>query len=117
MELRELRSFAFDQAIRVCAAYHFTPKIAQEANEFLTVLALVASGAGVALVPHSAMQEITGVVYREVKHPSAEWSVGALWRRDESDPVIRNFMDCLKMELAMDSGASVPRRRGRTAPA
>lgn len=107
----------FDQVLKVCAAYHFTPKIAQEANEFLTVLALVASGAGVGVVPRSAMLEVAGVVYREIKQPSAEWSVGALWRRDEHDPVIRNFMDCLKAELAMDGGVPEPRRRGKISPA
>jgi DNA-binding transcriptional LysR family regulator len=43
-------------ALRVCRAAGFTPRIRHHADDFATVLALVAAGQGVALVPQLATQ-------------------------------------------------------------
>jgi DNA-binding transcriptional LysR family regulator len=105
VQLERRRSIPlFDQVTSLCNAYHFTPKIEQEATEFSTVLALVASGAGVSMVPRTARQEIKGVVYREMTHGAAEWEFGAVWRKGEPNPVIENFMSCLDAELTPSGG-------------
>jgi len=106
MERRRSIPF-FDQVMSLCSAYNFTPKIEQEAAEFSTVLALVASGAGVSMVPRTARQDIKGVAYREITHPAAEWELGAVWRKGEPNPVIENFMSCLDAELTLSGGGKV----------
>jgi DNA-binding transcriptional LysR family regulator len=45
-------------AVRLCQAAGFTPRIRHHADDFATVLALVAAGQGVALVPELALAEV-----------------------------------------------------------
>ena len=55
------------QVVGACQAVGFTPLIAQEAVQVQTVLSLVGSGVGVALVPSlSQMQAPSGVVFRKL---------------------------------------------------
>jgi DNA-binding transcriptional LysR family regulator len=44
-------------AVRLCQAAGFTPKVRHHADDFATVLALVAAGQGVALVPELALAD------------------------------------------------------------
>ncbi|MDR3516886.1 MAG: LysR family transcriptional regulator [Azospirillaceae bacterium] len=96
---RERTHSVFDQVIALCAAFNVTPYIVQEVAEFPTALALVASGVGASLVPHSARRDDLPIVYREIDHPAADWSVGAAWRSAEGDRIIANFLACLGEEL------------------
>jgi DNA-binding transcriptional LysR family regulator len=96
---RERTHFVFDQVIALCAAFHVTPYIVQEVAEFPTALALVASGAGASLVPRSARRDDLPIVYREIDHPAADWSVGAVWRPAEGERLVANFLACLGEEL------------------
>jgi DNA-binding transcriptional LysR family regulator len=47
-------------AVRACQAAGFTPRIRHHADDFATVLALVAAGQGVALVPQLGATGATG---------------------------------------------------------
>ena len=47
--------------VRACQAAGFTPRIRHHADDFATVLALVAAGQGVALVPELGVTGVTGV--------------------------------------------------------
>ncbi|HEX6871006.1 MAG TPA: LysR family transcriptional regulator [Micromonosporaceae bacterium] len=49
-------------ALRVCRAAGFKPRIRHHADDFATVLALVAAGQGVSLVPHLAATQVPGNV-------------------------------------------------------
>jgi DNA-binding transcriptional LysR family regulator len=50
-------------AVRLCQAAGFSPRIRHQADDFATVLALVAAGQGVALVPQLALADVpAGVV-------------------------------------------------------
>jgi DNA-binding transcriptional LysR family regulator len=54
-------------AVRACQAAGFSPRIRHRVDDFTTVLALVAAGQGVALVPHLAIdQPPAGVVLTEL---------------------------------------------------
>ena len=54
-------------AVRACQAAGFTPRIRHHADDFVTVLALVAAGQGVALVPQlGATGPLPGVVLTEL---------------------------------------------------
>lgn len=90
----------FDQVMALCAAFHVSPPIQQEVPEFSTALALVASGAGASLVPRSAKRDDLGIIYRDIDHAAAEWSVGAAWRTGECEPAVLNFLRCLETELS-----------------
>ncbi|MEJ5176611.1 LysR substrate-binding domain-containing protein [Erwinia sp. MYb416] len=54
---RHLGQGFHDQLVQLCEAAGFTPHIAQEARQLQTLVALVASGFGVALLPASLAQE------------------------------------------------------------
>jgi DNA-binding transcriptional LysR family regulator len=55
------------QVVSACQSAGFTPRIAQEAVQVQTVLSLVGSGVGVALVPSvSQSQAPAGVIYRKL---------------------------------------------------
>jgi DNA-binding transcriptional LysR family regulator len=47
--------------IRACQACGFTPRIRHHADDFATVLALVAAGQGVSLIPELGLTETPGV--------------------------------------------------------
>lgn len=100
LQSRQRTRYVFDQVMAVCAAFHVAPYIAQEVAEFPTALALVASGVGFSLVPRSSRRDDLPIVYREIDHPAADWSVGAVWRRETGERVVANFLACLGEELA-----------------
>ena len=100
LQSRQRTRYVFDQVMAVCAAFHVTPYIAQEVTEFPTALALVASGVGFSLVPRSSRRDDLPVIYREIDHPAADWSVGAVWHPERGERVVANFLACLGEELA-----------------
>lgn len=64
---RRVGAGAHDQVIAMCAAAGFVPAVAQEATERQTIVALVAAGVGVALLPESVRRlRHRGVVYRHI---------------------------------------------------
>lgn len=106
---RQRTHYVFDQVMAVCAAFHVTPYIAQEVAEFPTALALVASGVGASLVPRSARRDDLPILYREIDHPAANWSVGAVWRPAMEERIVANFLACLEEKLdAEEESPSMP---------
>jgi len=102
VELGASRSPSFhDHVLRVCDAYGFRPRVAQSATEFFTVLALVAAGMGVAIVPRSVTQtQVEGVVYLPLAVPEARWRVGAAWTLGGPSPARDAFLALLREHLA-----------------
>lgn len=90
---REFAPGLHDIVTALAAGAGFTPHVAQEAIEMQTVVSLVSSGLGVALVPQSvASLGRRGVVYRELadRHPRLElWLV---WRRGSIGIAGRNLV-------------------------
>jgi DNA-binding transcriptional LysR family regulator len=86
--------------IALCAKYGFYPRTIQDTNEVTTSLALVRANLGVALIPQSfGTAHIPGVRLHELEDPAASWAVSAAWRRDDTNPVLRRFIDLLREEL------------------
>jgi DNA-binding transcriptional LysR family regulator len=80
-----------DQILAVCRSAGFTPRVVQEGSN-LDLLALVASGAGVAIVPASlrAMRR-AGVLYRPlIERPMTRLEM--VWRKNAGSPVLREFL-------------------------
>lgn len=78
----------------LCTRAGFVPRVAQEAVQMQTVVSLVSSGLGVAIVPASLLNlRRRGVVYRAVRdaHPKIELRLA--WRRDARSPALRRFVE------------------------
>jgi len=71
------------------------PDVVQEATQLYTVVALVSSGIGVAIVPASARHmRYPGVVFRHFdlrKAPRSELELA--WRTDDNNPALQNFIE------------------------
>ena len=90
---RERSPSMYQHVLRVCAKYGFHPHIVQEVPEVTTAVALVRAGMGLSLFSQSfGVNRIAGVRFHPLEDPEAGWSVGAAWRRDDQNPVLRRFL-------------------------
>jgi DNA-binding transcriptional LysR family regulator len=95
-----------DVVLGLCARAGFAPQVAQEAVQMQTVVSLVSSGLGVAIVPASLLNlRRRGVVYRSVRdaHPTIELRLA--WRRDARSASLKQFV------ALATRGKSASRRR------
>jgi len=68
-------------------------RIAQEAIQMQTIISLVSSGLGVALVPASLRNLArTGVTYVPLAGTAPELETGLAWRKGEISPTLANFL-------------------------
>lgn len=75
------------RALRLCARAGFQPRIVQEAYAMHSVLALVAAGAGVALVPsRMARLHPDTVVFREIDDDDALFQTALTWPSERLEP-------------------------------
>jgi DNA-binding transcriptional LysR family regulator len=89
---------AFHDAILAC--YHdagLTPHIGQEAIQMQTIIGLVSAGMGIALVPQSVSNlKRPGVEYKTLAQKTPLVETGLAWRRDNTSPVLRAFLELLR---------------------
>jgi DNA-binding transcriptional LysR family regulator len=89
---------AFHDAILTC--FHdagLTPRIGQEAIQMQTIVGLVSAGMGIALVPQSVSNlNRRGVEYKPLTGKTPLVETGLAWRRDNTSPVLRAFLDLLR---------------------
>lgn len=79
------------------AKYGFQPRVVQDVTEFSTALALVRAGMGMTLVPASLKDEpLAGLGLHPVRDREARWSVGACWRRRNTNPTLRSFLKLIE---------------------
>jgi DNA-binding transcriptional LysR family regulator len=82
-----------DQVNALCAAAGFTPRIVQEAQEWLTIVGLVEAGLGVSVVPASFRRlRWGGVVYRPLAPVGVVTTVSLCWRRADLSPTAAAFV-------------------------
>lgn len=93
-------------AMSACQLAGFLPRVTQEATQIQTVLALVESGLGVALVP-SIMQRFASdrLVYRPLADYPLAASIGIAltYLPQLESPVVRHFREVAEKEFADDS--------------
>ena len=88
-------------AVRLCEHHNVHPRVVQEAREFATVLALVAAGTGVAIVPESVARiPMAGIRVQRLHGADAAWHVGAAWREKRVGPVLQAFIELVRAEAA-----------------
>ena len=89
-------SVTYAQIVNACYAIGFQPRIVQEARRAETVIGLVSSGTGVALMPSTAqLLAMPGVSFRKVGGlPMSETAVA--WRRDNSSALLETFLEAAR---------------------
>jgi DNA-binding transcriptional LysR family regulator len=88
-------SAIYDGIIASCQRAGFSPRVNQEGGGVQTILALVAAGLGVAMVPASLQNlQRPGVIYRALpRAETQEVELALLWRQDDRSPVIEAFLE------------------------
>src|SRR4030095_14456439 len=80
-----------DQILAICRGAGFSPRVVQEGSQ-TDALSLVASGAGVAIVPDSLrVLRRAGVVYRPLRERPTTQLV-MVWRTGDPSPLVREFL-------------------------
>lgn len=87
----------YDLVISRCRAAGFVPRITQSARQMQTVVGLVSSGMGVALVPSSVQNlQRAGVRYLPLRGRPARIELGILRARSQAAPLAQNFIETLR---------------------
>jgi len=94
---RHMAPGLYDDIVGFCRRAGFIPRVEQEAVQMQTIISLVSAGLGVALIPAS-MRNLgrSGVVYRALREKSPQTKVLAAWRKGDSAPALRRFLECLE---------------------
>jgi DNA-binding transcriptional LysR family regulator len=83
-------------ADRACRGAGFVPRRTHEADQTSIVLALVAAGLGVALLPASVLAvTVDGVRYRELTGCDVTVDVALAWRREDPSPALEKALAAL----------------------
>ncbi len=91
---------AFDAIIRVCNDQGFSPKIHNELNNMLSVLATVSADEGVAIVPASASNlRADNVDFFRLQPDDVRIDLIAAWPKKETSIVLKSFLQLLEEEL------------------
>lgn len=101
-------------AIHACQLRGFAPRVAQEAVQVQTLLSLVDSGLGIALVPASSRRPHgTNIVYKTLADFPASASIGisVAWNPETERPASRNLR-----EVIVQAFADGPEKRARPRP-
>lgn len=86
-------------AMAACEAAGFVPEVKQQATQVPTVLALVESGLGVALVPEVMRgQRAPKVAYLEMRREaqSSETTLALAWQSGNESPAAQRFIDLVR---------------------
>lgn len=105
---RSYGSGLYGQLFSLARQAGFSPRVAQEAHEALTIIGLVAAGLGVSVLPSSFRRvRIDGAVFRTLLDAEATTAVWLVKRRQEHSPLAQAFIDLLTREVrAMKQGAA-----------
>jgi DNA-binding transcriptional LysR family regulator len=94
---RDISPALHDAILSCFSAAGVTPVIGQLAIQMQTIVGLVSSGMGLALVPQSVSNLMRpGVEYRALADPTPLVETGIAWRRDNGSPVLRGFLELLR---------------------
>lgn len=88
-----------------CAGAGFTPRVVQQADDILTVHAVVAAGLGAALLPWQGVEALGGATqHLRLTGAAASWPIGLCWRTADSNPLLKRFVEHVS-EAAETRGA------------
>ena len=94
---RPLAPGLYDQIISLCQQAAFSPNVVQEAIQMQTIVTLVASEIGIAIVPVSLQNlQRTGVVYKPLIEPTPQAAIALTWRTQDTSPTVQRFLEVVK---------------------
>ncbi|MBJ3777095.1 LysR family transcriptional regulator [Acuticoccus mangrovi] len=94
-ESKEAPAFR-DLILHVCRSAGFVPSMIQDAQQIMTMLCLVGSGMGIALVPRSARRlQIEGVVFRPLIDTSPDVELYAAWVPNDGASLAQDLLDLI----------------------
>jgi DNA-binding transcriptional LysR family regulator len=101
---RELAATLYDRLVKLATRAGFQPTIAQHAQQINGLLALVAAGLGLALVPASMRTvRLAGVCYVPIEDSDAYLLLAVACRADDRAPALQQFLSTVA-ETAVASG-------------
>jgi DNA-binding transcriptional LysR family regulator len=89
----------YQEFILYCERAGFQPQIVREvkATWLVTILSLVVAKVGVAILPSNVQNlQRQGVVYRTIQSVNLNRQISAIWRRDNSSPVLHQFIQTVR---------------------
>lgn len=96
----EIRGIGYqDVVLQKCADFGFQPRIVQRVSQTAGIVALVAAGLGVGIVPAWVKSQLLdGVVYRDLPELPNSIGVAAAWRAESKNPFVQPFLEtCRKV--------------------
>lgn len=82
-----------DHVMGLCNQAGFAPRVAQEAREGVTILALIAAGTGIAILPDTYRNaSIPGVVYQPLAAAASKSRLLLAWRAADRTPLLGRFL-------------------------
>ena len=87
----------YHQILRLCRESGFVPQVGQEAKEASTIIALVAAGCGVSVLPASFDRiRMDGVCYRPLSDAAATTALLLAYRKEDDAPLVDAFVALAK---------------------
>jgi DNA-binding transcriptional LysR family regulator len=94
---RQMTPALYDGIVALCSAAGFSPNIVNTAATWSSVLTLVESGEGVALVPSGVRYlRPTGVVFSPLVPQNLHMGLAVAWNPQNEDPIQQNFLDLVR---------------------
>ncbi len=94
---RRLTPALFDSVLSMCSRAGFAPEIAHQASGWPSVLTLVESGEGIALVPSGVRYLATpGLVFSELLPETTHVGISIAWNASRENPVVTGFLDLVR---------------------
>jgi DNA-binding transcriptional LysR family regulator len=105
---RQMTPALYDGIVALCSAAGFSPNIVNTAATWPSVLTLVESGEGVALVPSGVRYlRPTGVVFSPLVPQNLHMGLAVAWNPQNEDPIQQNFL-----RLVRDNKDRIQRAHG-----
>lgn len=102
MFAREVAPANYDNVIACLQQAGIHPNTTHAARQWLTVVALVSTGQGVALVPRCLEQAgMRGVKFLRLQGVSASTPAYLAWRKDNASPLLKAFVSSVQQQLAI----------------
>jgi DNA-binding transcriptional LysR family regulator len=111
MFARDVAPANYDNVIGICMQAGFAPQTCYAARQWLTIVALVANGLGVALVPASIQRtRIAGARFVPLRARNAHSKAYLLWHPESRMPALTYFIDAARAILRSHTGKRRPAR-------
>lgn len=102
-------SSVYGVVVDACRRAGFVPKVRQELAETASMVAMVAAGMGIALVPESVRQlRINGATYRRLASPQVTVQLALAYREGEVSPVVRRYLETARSVIRSRDRAAAP---------